>query len=252
MPDEQQQRDREWLQVTLAVTRSLLDSAGVEPLLTVADAIKRVSDSDFVLVILPTAEDTLMVEVAAGDGTEYLPGYTYARPGSVSAEALRTGDAVLVPDAGSHPTSAAVRTLAGEIDVGPLMFVPLVGRNGGRGVIALGRRRSRPAYEPRDVEPAVAFANHATLALELADGRRWRQRMIALEERNRLAGELHDQVVQRLFAAGMTMQAVAGAVSRPHAERIEQVIEETDETIVRIRSVIRNLHHGDAASLVSC
>lgn len=252
MPNEQQQRDREWLQVTLDVTRSLLDNAGVEPLLTVAHAIKRVSDSDFVLVILPAAEDTLMVEVAAGDGTEYLPGYTYARPGSVSAEALRTGDAVLVPDAGTHPTSAAVRTLANEIDVGPLMFVPLVGRSGGRGVIALGRRRSRPGFESKDIAPALAFANHATLALELADGRRWRQRMIALEERTRVARELHDQVVQRLFAAGMTMQAVACAVAGPHAERIEQVIEETDETIVRIRSVIRDFHDPNPTELVPC
>ena len=242
---EQEQYGREWLQATLEVTRSLLRSAGEEPLATVARAIRKVSQSDFVLVILPAAGDTLMVEVADGDGTDHLPGYTYAREGSASAEALETGDAVLVPDAARHATSPAVRALAREIDVGPLMFVPLVGQNGGRGVLAVGRRRSRQPFEKRDVGPALAFANHATLALELADGRRYQQRLVAIEERNGIAAELHDHILQRLFATGMSMEAIAGAIGAPHAERIQQLIEATDETIDRLRSVIKDLHqHG--------
>lgn len=243
---EQEQRGREWLQATLGVTRSLLGSAGEEPLATVARAIRSVSQSDFALVILPAAGDTLMVEIAAGDGTEHLPGYTYPRAGSVSGEVLQTGEVVLVPDARTHPMNLAVRALAREIDVGPLMFVPLVGHNGARGVLAVGRHHSRRPFHNSDVEPALAFANHATLALELADGRRYQQRMNALEGRDRIAGELHDQVLQRLFATGMSMQAVAGAVSAPHADRIQELIRATDETIVCIRSMIQNLYDPGA------
>jgi signal transduction histidine kinase len=237
-----EQRGRQWLQATLEVTRSLLGGAGEESLATVARAMQKVTRSDFVLVILPAADDTLMIEVAVGDGTESLPGYAYARAGSVSAEALATGHPELVADARDPAAGRAVRALAQEISVGPLMFVPLVGKNGARGVLAVGRRPSRRPFGTRDVAPALAFANHAALALELADGREYQQRMLALEERDRIAAELHDQVLQRLFATGMSMQAVAGAVSTPHAERIEQLIVATDETIVRIRSVIQGLH----------
>lgn len=238
---EQEQRGREWLQATLEVTRSLLGGVGDEPLATVARAIEQVSQSDFVLVVLPTADD-LMVEIAAGEGTEGLPGFTYPRAGSISAEAMDSGEAILVPDASTHPTSMVLWSLAREIDVGPLMFVPMVGHQVVRGVLVVGRRPSRQPFEQKDVEPALAFANHAALALELADGRRHEHRMRALEERGHLAAELHDRVLQRLFATGMSMQAIAGSVGAPQAERIHEVIEATDETIGCIRSVIQDLH----------
>lgn len=231
----------EWLQGTLEVTQSLLGDAGEKPLAAVARVITQLAKADFVLVILPTADDALMVELAVGDGTEYLPGYTYARTGSIADAVLRIGEPALVPDA-RHSTSAALRTLSEEIHVGPVMCIPLTGQNRARGVLVVGRRSRREPFDEQDVAPAVAFANHATLALELADGRMYQQRLALLEERERIAGDLHDQVLQRLFATGMSMQAIAGAVDRRLAEQLEDLIGATDETIARIRSVIQDLN----------
>jgi GAF domain-containing protein len=248
---EQEQRGGEWLAATLEVTSGLLHGTGVEPLATVARAIGRVSKSDFVLVLLPGTDGTLMVEVAVGDGTEHLPGYSFPRAGSISGAVLGGAEAVRVGDARTLPTSVALRALSEEIDVGPVLFLPLVGQNGGRGVLVVGRRAGRELFERHDVDPAVAFANHASLALELADGRLCHQRMVLLEERDRVAGELHDQVLQRLFATEMSMQAMAGVVGPPCAERIERLIHATDETIARIRSAIqdRNGFEPDARTL---
>lgn len=234
----------EWLQATLEVTRSLL-GGGDEPLATVAHAIRKVSDSDSVLVILPAAGDALMVEVAVGAGTEYLPGYSYRRTGSISGDVLAGGEAILVSDARRSTRGTALGALSVEIDIGPVMFVPLLGRNLDRGVLVVGRRPGRAPFTKQDVEPAVAFANHATLALELADGRMYQHQLAQLEASGRIAGELHDQVLQRLFATGMSMQALATSVGSPHAERIEELVQATDDTIARIRSVIRDLNQID-------
>ena len=58
---------------------------------------------------------------------------------------------------------------------------------------------------------ATTFANHAAIALELADARADQQRMVLLEDRDRIARDLHDHVIQRLFATGLTVQSVRRA-----------------------------------------
>lgn len=243
-PAAARERDREWLEAILAVTRSLLADAGENPLAAVACAIKKVSQSDFALVLLPVGNRGLMVEAAVGDGTEHLPGYSYSRTGSIAGPVLERGEPVLIADA-RHSASAALSLLSEEIDIGPVMFVPLPGRIEGRGVLLVGRRPGREPFGKRDVDPAVTFANHATLVLELADGRKYLQRVVLLEERNRIAGELHDQVLQRLFATGMSMQAIAAEAGPTCSERISRLIDATDETIARIRTVIQDLNQVD-------
>ncbi len=236
-------RGREWLQATLEVTQGLLGSvADSDPLTAVARAIRTVTRADFVLVILPAGDQTLMVEVAVGEATEHLPGYAFRRTGSISATVLETRRPVLLPDAAGPASSRALRALAAEIEIGSVMFVPLLERDRERGVLAVGRRPGRAEFEQRDVDPVVVLANHGTLALSLADGRMYQQRLQLLEERDRIAAELHDQVLQRLFATGTSLQAMAGAVPGPYARRLEELVEATDETIAAIRTVINDLN----------
>jgi signal transduction histidine kinase len=238
-------RAREWLRATLDVTRSLLTCVGAEPLTTVAEAMRRVSRSDVVLVILPTAEQELMLESAVGEGTEDLAGYAFTREGSISDAALTRREVVLVDDAPTHQRNRALRSLTVEIDVGPMMFVPLAGARDCRGVIAAGRRRGAARFARADVEPAMAFANHAALALELADGRRYHQRMLLLEQRHRLAAELNDQLLQRLFALGMSMQSIVPSVEPRLVPRVENLIMSVDDTIACLRTLIRKLNGLD-------
>jgi signal transduction histidine kinase len=241
----QDPRAREWLHATLEVTRSLLSRPEAESLTTVAQAMRTVSKADFVLVILPISEQKLMLESAVGEGTDHLAGSAFARADSISDPVLSLREVVLVDDAQTHGSNAALRALSDEIDVGPMMFVPLEGQGECRGVIASGRRRGDPSFAEADVEPAVAFANHATLALELADGRRYRQRMLLLEERHRLAAELHDQVLQRLFALGLSMQSIVDEAEPVAAPRVAGLIASADDAIACIRTLIRELNGLD-------
>ncbi|MGQ0631814.1 MAG: GAF domain-containing protein [Sporichthyaceae bacterium] len=96
-------------------------------------------------------------------------------------------------------------------------------------------------FSADDEEIVTALAASAGIAVENA--RRYEQdrRLAVLEDRQRIAVELHDLVLQRLFAAGLSMQAIAAAVGGEPAQRLEQLITETDETITSIRSVIHSL-----------
>lgn len=238
---ERRQRAREWLVATVDVTRSLLDAAGEEPLTVIGEAIRAVSASDMVLVILPASPDTLMIETAVGDGIDHLAGYAFPRTGSVSDTVLRRGRPVIVDDARGPAGNGALRDLADELDVGPMMFVPLSGKRDTRGVLAVGRRRGGLPFIPRELEPATAFANHAALALELADNRLEHHRLLMIEGRDQLARELHDEILQRLFSMGMSMQAIAGVVEAPHADRLRDLAAATDLVIERVRAVLREL-----------
>jgi signal transduction histidine kinase len=239
-----QQRGREWLQASVEVTRSLLLSVTAEePLEVVARVVHQIAGADLTLVALPARDsDSIMVEVAVGEGTEDLTGFVFAGEGSVTGEVMRSGQAVLVADIADRPGDSQLQGTATGMVLGPLMVVPLLGNRGARGALTIARRCGGRPFDAEDLDLATSFANHAAIALELADARAYQQRMIQLEDRHRIAAELHDHVLQRLFAAGMSMQAMSASVGAPHADRLEQIITDTDETIARIRAVIHDLN----------
>ncbi|MEO8749448.1 histidine kinase [Dermatophilaceae bacterium Sec6.4] len=95
---------------------------------------------------------------------------------------------------------------------------------------------------------ATTFANHAAVALELADARADQQRVILLEDRDRIARDLHDHVIQRLFASGLTLQSLAsGLGSDPRGDRLSRVVTDIDDTIRQIRTSIFKLRGPLAA-----
>lgn len=228
------------------VTRSLLSTAGEEPLAVIARSVNQVAAANFTLVALPTpGHERMLIEVAVGTGSAGLLGLRFDIASSISGLVLRTGQAVVVDDVRNCAHSATVAATPGGSQVGPLMVVPLQGEKGTQGVLVIARRRGAPGFEDEDLELAVSFAGHAAVALELAAARADQQRMALLEDRHRIGVELHGHVLQRLFATGMSMQAIATAVGGPHADRLADLIADTDETIARIRAVIHDLR--DAA-----
>ncbi len=122
------------------------------------------------------------------------------------------------------------------------MVLPLAGSEGVRGVLLVGRLEGRREFGEAEVEMAMNFTYHASVALELADARREAQRMALLEDRTRIARDLHDHVIQQLFASGMTLQGLAGTLGDPSAtERITGVVDTIDEAIRQIRTSIFQL-----------
>lgn len=89
---------------------------------------------------------------------------------------------------------------------------------------------------------ATNFAYHASVALELADARHEAQRMLLMEDRARIARDLHDHVIQQLFAAGMTLQASLPRMGQGAAsESVDRVVDIIDDAIRQIRSSIFQL-----------
>ena len=87
------------------------------------------------------------------------------------------------------------------------------------------------------------WPNHAALALDRADARLVRARTSTLEDRDRIARDLHDHVVQRLFAAGLNIQSVCAALGPgAAADRLSDQVDEIDATIRQIRTTIFGLH----------
>ncbi len=235
---------QEWLRASTEISQQLLSSDGEEPLQVVARRVLQIADADLVNVVLPTLdENRLMVEIAVGIGAEQLTAFTYERENTLSALAIDGGRPVTVADltGSGNPTEYSVH-LTGVAAFGPVMAIPLVGSSVPRGALVICRLQGRHRFSEADVEMATTFANHAAVALELSDARADQQRVVLLEDRDRIARDLHDHVIQRLFGAGLTVQSVAAALGGDQAApRLVGVVDAIDDTIRQIRTTIFEL-----------
>ena len=229
----------EWLQAIAAITRGVLsaepEDAG-DSLELVARTSLRIAGADLVTVVLPGGPDELLIEVAVGSGADGLAGTRLPMSGSLSGQVFSTGTPLRqsVGDAGSTPRP--------DLDLGPVLAVPLHGSRKMHGVLWAARRRGRSAFGAEEVEMAAGFANQAALAIELAEARAEQQRAVMLDERERIAADLHDHVIQRLFAAGLSLQSTAGTLRAGEAaDRILATVDDLDATIRQIRTSIFQL-----------
>ena len=229
----------EWLQAIAAITRGVLsaepEDAG-DSLELVARTSLRIAGADLVTVVLPGGPDELLIEVAVGSGADGLAGTRLPMSGSLSGQVFSTGTPLRqsVGDAGSTPRP--------DLDLGPVLAVPLHGSRKMHGVLWAARRRGRSAFGAEEVEMAAGFANQAALAIELAEARAEQQRVVMLDERERIAADLHDHVIQRLFAAGLSLQSTAGTLRAGEAaDRILATVDDLDATIRQIRTSIFQL-----------
>jgi signal transduction histidine kinase len=131
-----------------------------------------------------------------------------------------------------------------------VMALPLRGETGPRGAIVSGRTVPQPPFTDADLDMAETFAGQAAVALELSDARADQQRLGVLEDRDRIARDLHDHVIQRLFATGLSLQSIAATVDEEAvARRLTRTVEELDHTIRQIRTTIFALQEESSRSL---
>ncbi|MFC5952798.1 GAF domain-containing protein [Pseudonocardia lutea] len=247
---ESTRRRGEWLAATAAVTRETLDPSAGRPLSTIAERSRELADADLAIVLLPDDEDELRVELAAGSPGQHavarqLEGRTIPRDRTLSGHVFDTTQPLRL----AHPRELAHLEPAvevAELRIGPILVVPLVGAERNDGVLLLTRRIGRAPFTEEDLDMTAGFANQAAVALELAESRVERERLRMLDERERIAADLHDHVIQRLFAAGLSLQGVAARLDGPEAGRVAQVIGDLDDTIAQIRTSIFSLQRtGD-------
>ncbi|MGN6606914.1 MAG: sensor histidine kinase [Jatrophihabitans sp.] len=244
-----------WLRATADVTAQLLSDTGEDPLRSVARHVRQVADAETVTVSLLTQDgEHVVIEVVEGPSDEDLVGRRLPLVGSFTATALAERRPVIVRT-GARPGSALVDELLTSIDAGPMVIVPLLGTSDPLGAIGLIRPNGAPAFTRIDLDAVEQFANQAALALELATARADRQRIELLEDRDRIARDLHDHVIQQLFAIGLSLQGLtAGSVDNPElTDALEDKVESIDRTIRQIRTTIFALRNpgGSQAGLRS-
>jgi signal transduction histidine kinase len=248
---DEAQRRQEWLRASTDVTRQLLSTEGEEPLSLIARRLQQLADADVVTVVRPGADPgQLHVAIATGVAAQQLAGRSYPVAGTLSGLAISSGQPVVIADTRLEHEYRV--HLSDVLDVGPVMAIPLVGQSGVRGAMLVGRMHGRRPFSASEMEMATTFAGHATVALELADARADLQVLTLLEERDRIARDLHDHVIQQLFAVGLSVQSVASRMGAgEHGGRLERVVSDLDDTIRRIRTSIFELASSTGSALLT-
>jgi len=244
---EESARREAWLQASADISGVLLSPGGDrDPLQLIVNVTRLLADADVATLVLPVDDPGLLrVAVAAGDGEAELRGMVYPLPDTLVALALDTGRGVRV--GALEQQQGYTVHLSEVVEVGPVMAVPLVGAAGPHGAIMLGRRAGRRNFTTADQDMAEAFANHAALARELVEARANHQRLAVLEDRDRIARDLHDHVIQRLFATGLSVQSLALQTDDPvAAARLERVVSDLDKTTEQVRTTIFQLQAGES------
>lgn len=278
---EESRRRQEWLRASGEISRDLLapDQDEDDVLRRIATCVQRLADADVVAILVPYEGRTgdppghppdpptdrlsgrpsgrpaarpeddyagegapeLEVVAASGERSAELRLQRQTGSGSLAWQAMQTGRGVQVGP-GEHAEGVLMDA---HVPVGPVMALPLTGQRRPLGAVMLGRHEGRPPFTASDLQMAEAFASQAALALELADARTDQQRLSVLEDRDRIARDLHDHVIQRLFAIGLGVQSLASTLGETGPRRrLERTVDELDETIRQIRTSIYALREN--------
>jgi signal transduction histidine kinase len=245
----EQSRERlAWIEATRDIATELL--GGDEPARVfqlIADSALRLTQADVVLVAVPNDTEVPVSEVdelvvvatagSAGKGTDSAPAIL---PTGIFGATLTDRTPRLLPELTGVPLIPGA---------GPAMVLPLRTTATVAGVLVLLRRTGEAHFGDNQLDMMAAFADQATLAWQLASTQRRMRELDVISERDRIARDLHDHVIQRLFAAGLTLQ---GAIPRAGVadvkKRLTDTVDELQSVIQEIRTTIFDLHGGSSGS----
>jgi signal transduction histidine kinase len=199
------------------------------------------------LVMARGPDGRVTVEAAHGDQDDDPVGLVLSARSS-AARVARSGVPVVVDDVTTDPRTAPFvpRALRGY---GPFAAAPFGTAERRLGVLTVYRRRGAPPFTPVAVEVLTAFATQAGLVVLLAEGSTARQRVAVYQERERIARDLHDVIVQRLYAAGVQLDLLGRRLSRRlarrDASRLAEAVDQLDETITEVRATVARLRSAD-------
>jgi signal transduction histidine kinase len=236
------QRER-WIDGSVAVTTALLSGGDADDALAVvAEQARRLAEAAAGIVLLPAQGGGLEIVAVSADRPSTSLGVVIPSESAV-VQRLLEGEAVFVDDASDD--LRMISRLAAPY--GPSMLLPL--HSGGKvlGALAVPRARGGRPFTETERTLATQFASQAALALMMADAQRDRERLAVYEDRDRIARDLHDLVIQRLFATGMMLEsAQRGSIVPAVREGVGKAVDELDVTIQEIRTAIFALQQGPA------
>jgi signal transduction histidine kinase len=240
---EEAQDRAQRLEAVRAITTAILAGTDTGELLSlVVGHARQLVDADLATLAVPAGVDRLVIEAADGLRADELRGTTLPTTGSVTGDVIRTGKAVTLADAASDDRTAQPIVAAG---LGPAAFIPLAVRGHTLGSLTVANASGGPTLREADVQLVETFAEQAAVALEYARLQGQLQRLAVLEDRERIAKELHDGAIQSLFAVGMGLQGSALlAGSEDLRSRLQGAVEELDRVIRDLRNYIFGLRPG--------
>jgi two-component system, NarL family, sensor histidine kinase DevS len=225
------------------VNTHLLGGGSSEDALTlIANRACELSRADNAVLLLAEGvpPNRVVIRAAAGEGGAEMVGIRVSTSDPLVASMFEMRGAELIPN-----LSALVPAdwHAPGADFGPAVAVPLRAGNVVSGVLLAMRTTGGARFVGEHVPLLASFADQAALALELSEKHRAQRQLDVLADRDRIAGDLHDHVIQRLFATGMSLQGTVRRIPDPTVRRrVSRAVEQLDETVREIRTSIFDLH----------
>ena len=236
-----------WSTALVDISRRLMTAEDTDDVDALIERVHRLAEADLVTVaMVDAAGDELVIDRVVGDRGKDLQSLTVAVADSIAATAMRMGEPAIV--------GRGLTVHAGSFDdrvmLAHAMLIPFTSA-GSAVLMTVARQDDRPSFVARDLDMGVSFAGHISVALDRADARSARRRVELLEDRNRIARDLHDHVIQRLFAAGLNLQAAASTANAGLATQITAQIKEIDGAITQIRQSIFAIHRESESTSAS-
>jgi signal transduction histidine kinase len=243
---DQARTRQSWMQATRDIATELLsgnDPARVFRL--IADEALKLTGADVTLVAVSPDAETPAAEVRELIVVETAGADTPAAVESISLAGNAIGEAYQ-----SRKPYRDERTdmLGGVLpDAGPVMVLPLRTTDTVAGVVITARRLGARPFTDEQFDAMATFTDQAALAWQLATTQRQKRELDILSDRDRIARDLHDHVIQRLFAIGLGMQGTIARIRSPEIQhRLSESVDDLQGVIQEIRTAIFDLH-GNAA-----
>lgn len=236
---EQERRRERQQSVTAEVRLALLSEAPIQDVLgLICDRACELAGA--AAAVLSLKQGGALHVIAGSGAAGLLVGSTLPEEHTVAARIIVGGHPVRLASVADLPETED--TFVDRIPGGPSMGAPVIDDGTIRGALVVGRAEGEPGFTDVDTGMIEILADLASLGLELGRAHEDRERFILVHERERIARDLHDLVIQRLFAHGLALQGMLVLNTDPAAaERVETVIEGLDMTIREIRSTIFEL-----------
>ena len=242
--EETRLRER-WLNALRDITNDILSGAEAESMLgDIAEHARALATAEAAAIVtLGSTPGQLVVAAAVGAHASELQGQPVPADGSISGDVIRTGKALVLEDVSADPRAHQPTVRLGRH--GPALFVPL--RVGGRatGTLMVANLKGGRRFDEQALRLVETFADQASVAIEYGRAQADLRRLGLMEERERIAKELHDGIIQSLFAVGMGLQGTALLAGSPETTtRIEGAVGELDRVIRDLRNYIFGLRPG--------
>jgi signal transduction histidine kinase len=251
---EQTHLREQWLEASTDITGSLLGGGHArETLHLVAGRARAIADAHLVFLALASTDpDQLLVEVADGPHAEQLTGFVIPAAGTAAGRVYDSGQPELVLDLSTESEPEQPESRIPRKELGPTILVPLTAGGHTLGVLLVARAVGALPFTNSDMRMVSGFASHAALTVEYGRAQEDRERLVVFKDRDRIARDLHDMVIQRLFAIGLGLQGTSRLISRPDiATRLTGFVSDLDDTIAEVRRTIFALQNEPAADATS-